>query len=67
MSNKGIHLMISYTHSRLVHDYKKITRFGGLVCVGGQSVVDYYMIQFYKKDTIFWGASVCWGLVCVWG
>ena len=32
-----------------------ITRFGGLVCVGGQSVVDYYMMQFYKKKSIFWG------------
>ena len=44
--------------------YKKNIRFGGLVCVGGQSVVDYYMMQFYKKKSIFWGASVCWGLNC---
>ena len=63
MSNEGIHVMISYTHSRLLNDaiLQKITRFGEPVCVGGQCVVDYYMMQFSKKILYFGG------LVCVRG
>ena len=45
---------------------KKNTGIGELVGVRDQSVLNKYMMQFYKKKkSIFWGASVCWGPNCI--
>ena len=41
-------------------------KIGGLVCVGDQSVGDYYMMQFYKNYNIV-RDQIFGGLVCVRG